>query len=65
MAATVDAALFDTLQEAIAFVALLGGGTVYSDLAETLFAKSLKLPPTVKLAVRPVEMAEGATSHAM
>ena len=49
---TVDAALFDSLEEAIAFVAECGGGTVYSDLADTLFAKSLKLPPGVRLEVK-------------
>ena len=52
---TVDAELFDSLQSAIDFVAACGGGTVYTELAETLFAKSLKLPETVKLeAKRPV-----------
>jgi hypothetical protein len=52
---TVDAELFDNLQQAIDFVAACGGGIVYTELAETLFAKSLKLPDTVKLeAKRPV-----------
>jgi len=46
---TVDAELFDSLEAAIAFVAKCGGGVVYSELADTLFAKSLKIPPTVKL----------------
>ena len=46
---TVDAELFDSLQQAIDFVAACGGGIVYTDLAETLFAKSLKLPDEVKL----------------
>jgi hypothetical protein len=46
---TVDAELFDSLQDAIDFVAARGGGVVYTALAETLFAKSLKLPDTVKL----------------
>jgi hypothetical protein len=46
---TVDAELFDSLQQAIDFVASCGGGVVYTELAETLFAKSLKLPETVKL----------------
>ena len=46
---TVDAELFESLQQAIDFVASCGGGVVYTELAETLFAKSLKLPETVKL----------------
>ncbi|HSA83231.1 MAG TPA: hypothetical protein VLE23_20630 [Geminicoccaceae bacterium] len=52
---TVDAELFDSLQAAIDFVEACGGGIVYTELAETLFAKSLKLPDTVKLeAKRPI-----------
>ncbi len=52
---TVDAELFDSLQEAIDFVAACGGGIVYTDLAETLFAKGLKLPDNVRLeAKRPI-----------
>ena len=52
---TVDAELFDSLQAAIDFVAACGGGIVYTEVAETLFAKSLKLPDNVKLeAKRPV-----------
>ena len=46
---TVDAELFDSLQQAIDFVTACGGGIVYTELAETLFAKGLKLPDTVKL----------------
>ena len=46
---TVDAELFDSLQAAIDFVAGCGGGIVYTEVAETLFAKSLKLPDTVTL----------------
>lgn len=46
---TVDDALFDSLQAAIDFVAALGGGIVFTALAGTLFAKSLKVPETVKL----------------
>ena len=49
---TVDAELFDSLQDAIDFVAARGGGVVYTELAETLFAKSLKLPDTVKLVAK-------------
>jgi hypothetical protein len=49
---TVDAELFGSLQEAIDFLAERGGGGVYTELADTLFAKSLKLPDTVKLRAR-------------
>ena len=45
----VDAELFNSLQEAIDFVASLGGGVVHTEYADTLWAKSLKIPPTVKL----------------
>jgi hypothetical protein len=52
---TVDAELFESLQEAIDFVAACGGGIVYTELADTLFAKSLKLPDGVQLeAKRPI-----------
>ena len=50
--ATVDAELFETLEAAVAFVAALGGGIVYSELAGSLFAKSLKLPDTVTIEAR-------------
>ena len=46
---TVDAELFDSLQAAIDFVAGCGGGIVYTEVAETLFAKSLTLSEAVKL----------------
>ena len=46
---TVDAELFDSLQQAIEFVAAHGGGVVYTDLAHTQYAQSLKLPPNVRL----------------
>jgi hypothetical protein len=49
MITTVDGELFDTLEEAIAFVCERGGGIVYTPLAGTLFAESLKLPEGVKL----------------
>jgi hypothetical protein len=49
---TVDAELFDSLEEAIAFVAARGGGVVYSDRAETPFAKGLSLPENVRLEQR-------------
>ena len=45
----VDAELFDSLQAAIDFVAERGGGTVYSQIAGTQYAKSLKLPDNVRL----------------
>ena len=49
---TVDAALFDNLKDAIDFVAARGGGVVYTELAGTKFAESLKLPPDVELKSR-------------
>ena len=45
----VDAELFESLQEAIDFVAERGGGIVYSQIAGTQYAKSLKLPDNVRL----------------
>jgi hypothetical protein len=56
---TVDAALFDNVKEAVEFVAERGGGVVYTELAGTKFAESLKLPPNVELKPRrPDETAE-------
>lgn len=55
--ATVDADLFPSIQDAIDFVASCGGGIVYTELADTLFAKSLKLPETVKLEAKRPEAA--------
>ncbi len=49
---TVDAELFDSLQEAIDFVVACGGGIVYTELAESQFAKGLKLPDNVRLEAR-------------
>jgi hypothetical protein len=49
---TVDAALFDNVKQAIDFVAERGGGVVYTELAGTKFAESLKLPPNVELQPR-------------
>lgn len=46
---TVDAELFDSLRDAIDFVAERGGGVVHTELAGTMFAKSLKLPGNVQL----------------
>jgi hypothetical protein len=48
---TVDAELFDSLQQAIEFVATCGGGIVYTQMANTLFAKSLELPKNVRLEI--------------
>lgn len=49
---TVDAALFDNVKQAIDFVAEHGGGVVYTELAGTKFAESLKLPENVRLEPR-------------
>ena len=49
---TVDAALFDNVKQAVDFVAEHGGGVVYTELAGTKFAQSLKLPPNVELKPR-------------
>jgi hypothetical protein len=49
---TVDAELFNSLQEAIEFVAACGGGTVYTELADSLLAKGLNLPDNVRLESR-------------
>ncbi|HYZ26897.1 MAG TPA: hypothetical protein VE597_08305 [Geminicoccaceae bacterium] len=47
-----DAALFDNVKQAIEFVAERGGGVVYTELAGTKFAESLKLPDNVQLEPR-------------
>jgi hypothetical protein len=49
---TVDAALFDNVNQAIDFVAEHGGGVVYTELAGTKYAESLTLPPDVRLEPR-------------
>lgn len=46
---TVDVELFDSLEAAIAFVAMHGGGVVYTDVAETDLGKNLTLPDNVRL----------------
>jgi hypothetical protein len=46
---TVDAALFDNVKQAVDFVSERGGGVVYTELAGTKFAQSLKLPDNVQL----------------
>jgi hypothetical protein len=52
---TVDAALFDNLKQAVEFVTEHGGGVVYTELAGTKFAESMKLPENVQLKPRRVE----------
>ena len=49
---TVDAVLFDNVKQAVDFVAERGGGVVYTELAGTKFAESLKLPDNVQLEPR-------------
>jgi hypothetical protein len=46
---TVDAELFDSLEEAIAFVAERGGGVVHTDAVNTPAAQALTLPENVRL----------------
>lgn len=46
---TVDGDLFDSLPAAIQFVAERGGGIVYTAMAYSLYAKSLKLPEGVEI----------------
>jgi hypothetical protein len=46
---TVDAELFDSLEEAIKFVAERGGGVVHSPMASTEYVKSLTLPENVRV----------------
>jgi hypothetical protein len=55
---TVDAALFDNLKQAVEFVTERGGGVVYTELAGTKFAESMKLPENVQLKPRRVEDGE-------
>ncbi|HET6519710.1 MAG TPA: hypothetical protein VFG47_07795 [Geminicoccaceae bacterium] len=60
---TVDAELFETLQEAIDFVAAHGGGAVHTELAGTPYAARLKLPEGVRLEpARPAAAAAAATA---
>lgn len=46
---TVDAEIFKDLAEAIRFVAERGGGIIYTSIAGSLYAKSIKLPKGVEL----------------
>jgi hypothetical protein len=48
-ACTVDVELFDSLEEAIAFVAQHGGGVVHTEAANTDRVKGLELPKNVRL----------------
>jgi hypothetical protein len=45
----VDVELFDSLEEAIAFVAQHGGGVVHTEAANTDRVKGLELPKNVRL----------------
>ena len=46
---SVDAELFDSLEDAIAFVAERGGGKVYTELVGSLLAEIIAVPPSVEL----------------
>jgi hypothetical protein len=46
---TVDVELFDSLEEAIAFVAGHGGGVVHTEAANSDRVKGLELPKNVRL----------------
>ncbi|MGH1483108.1 MAG: hypothetical protein ACRBM6_31130 [Geminicoccales bacterium] len=45
----VDAELFDSLEDAIAFVAERGGGKVYTELVGSLLAEIIAVPNNVEL----------------
>jgi len=45
----VDAELFDSLEDAIAFVAACGGGKVHTDLVGSLLAEIIAVPSCVEL----------------
>ena len=49
MPCSVDAELFDSLEDAIAFVAERGGGKVYTDLVGSLLAEIIAVPSSVEL----------------
>ena len=46
---SVDAELFDSLEDAIAFVAERGGGKVYTELVGSLLAEIIAVPSNVEL----------------
>ncbi len=45
----VDAELFDSLEDAIAFVAARGGGRVHTELVGSLLAEIIAVPSNVEL----------------
>lgn len=45
----VDAELFDSLEDAIAFVAACGGGKVHTELVGSLLAEIIAVPKSVEL----------------
>ena len=45
----VDAELFDSLEDAIAFVAACGGGRVHTELVGSLLAEIIAVPSSVEL----------------
>ncbi|MGI9508685.1 MAG: hypothetical protein ACR2QJ_04970 [Geminicoccaceae bacterium] len=45
----VDAELFDSLEDAIAFVAARGGGKVHTELVGSLLAEIIAVPSSVEL----------------
>jgi hypothetical protein len=46
---SVDAELFDSLEDAIAFVAERGGGKVHTELVGSLLAEIIAVPQSVEL----------------
>jgi len=48
-ACTVDVELFDSLEQAIAFVAERGGGVVHTGLADSVLVRDMQLPDNVRL----------------
>ncbi len=46
---SVDAELFDSLEDAIAFVAECGGGKVHTELVGSLLAEIIAVPSSVEL----------------
>lgn len=46
---SVDAELFDSLEDAIAFVAERGGGRVHTELVGSLLAEIIAVPSSVEL----------------
>ena len=49
MTCSVDAELFDSLEDAIAFVAERGGGKVHTELVGSLLAEIIAVPQNVEL----------------